>query len=148
MRKFIVILMLLLLACSKPQAQPTIEAPPAPMICDPSKWMPELPPGAESDDFDWRPVAEEVCAQFKACGMGSPDCVENYLDYVEDAKKMLEEKGPDWRPEPPPDREPRVVIGEPVTFTCEDSLEAQKYPGICDMTPEDACKKYPEMCSE
>jgi len=86
--------------------------------CSPA--IPE-PPHPLPDEFDWRPLAEQWCAQLASCGLGTDGCVDVFLESLDQPIGSLDQDGT----EQPPLEAPAVVLG------CKDSDDYALDPGAC-----------------
>lgn len=102
--------------CTRPQPEP-----PAPVRGPCEMRVPEAPDPLP-DGFDWQPLAVDWCAQLSRCGYPTLHCVRDYLAVIDD----------------PPSGVPSLGNAERVELAieagvCEDSLEAQTDPAICEV---------------
>ena len=85
-----------------------------------------MPPGPLPAGFDWTPLAQDFCAQLAACGYPTQGCVQAYLDEINNPSTGAAAPGG-----PPTEQEDTTE-----TAACEDSVEAQANPAICNVKKE------------
>ncbi|MBI3896855.1 MAG: hypothetical protein HY308_01005 [Gammaproteobacteria bacterium] len=102
------------LAC----ASCTSTSPPtAPTACN---FSVPLPPDPLPAGFSWQPLAQQWCSQLAACGYATQGCVQEYLAEIN--------SGPTTAAATTPGTGTQLSIDR---GQCEDSVEAQTNPAIC-----------------
>jgi hypothetical protein len=108
-------------------------------VCNPQV---PLPPEPLPEVFDWGPLAQSWCQQLASCGLGYPNCVQDYLALV---------SGPLPPETPPPNENPVASDEDELVLGCEDSVEAQAgHVQCCNNDNEcqstESCESCPEDC--